>query len=329
MSFPIDRPRRLRKTKTLRKLVRETSVQVDDLIQPLFVVEGKGIRNPISSLVGQFHLSPDECALEAQKIHQLGIPGIILFGIPNNKDFQGSGAWDKDGVVQQAVREIKQLCPDLLIITDVCLCEFTDHGHCGLLKGKEVDNDSTLELLARTAVSQAQAGSDIIAPSDMMDGRIAAIRTGLDTAGFQDIPILSYAAKFASAYYGPFRDAAQSAPSFGDRRGYQMDPANYREALREVELDLDEGADMVMVKPALPYLDILHEVKLRFERVTAAYQVSGEFAMVEAAAEKGLIDRKRVICESLVSIKRAGADFILTYWAQEVANWINNGEFDW
>ncbi|MCB2211602.1 porphobilinogen synthase [bacterium] len=322
MSFPIERPRRLRRGDTMRRLVRETKLTADDLVQPLFVVPGSGVRTEISSLKGQYHLSADEAAKEAVRIHEAGVPAIILFGIPEHKDASGSSAWAEDGEVQQATRLIKQAVPELLVMTDVCLCEYTDHGHCGILHGETVDNDPTLELLGRTAVSHAQAGADIVAPSDMMDGRVGAIRDALDDAGYDDIAILSYAVKYASAYYGPFRDAAGSAPQFGDRRGYQMDPANVLEAMREAELDLIEGADMIMVKPGVAYLDVLTKVKETFGRITAAYQVSGEYAMIEAAAEKGWIDRERIILETLLSFKRAGADFILTYHATEVAEWL-------
>ncbi len=303
----------------MRRLVRETRLSADDLVQPLFVVPGNGVRTEISSLKGQYHLSADEAAKEAVRIHEAGVPAIILFGIPEHKDASGSSAWAEHGEVQEATRLIKKAVPDLLVMTDVCLCEYTDHGHCGILHGETVDNDPTLELLGRTAVSHAEAGADIVAPSDMMDGRVGAIREALDDAGYDDIAILSYAVKYASAYYGPFRDAAGSAPQFGDRRGYQMDPANVLEAMREAELDLIEGADMIMVKPGVAYLDVLTKVKETFGRITAAYQVSGEYAMIEAAAEKGWIDRERIILETLLSFKRAGADFILTYHATEVA----------
>ncbi|UCC81126.1 MAG: porphobilinogen synthase [Candidatus Zixiibacteriota bacterium] len=322
MSFPINRPRRLRKNETIRRLVRENRISVDDLVQPLFVVPGKNIKTEIDSLPGQYHLSVDRTAEEASRITTLGIPAIILFGIPEKKDSLGSEAYAENGIIQRAVREIKKTAPDLLIITDVCLCEYTDHGHCGVIKDNRVSNDPTLELLAKTALSHARAGADIVAPSDMMDGRVAAIRKTLDENGFNDIPILSYAVKYASAYYGPFRDAAGSAPQFGDRKGYQMDPANALEAFREVELDLDEGADIIMVKPGVAYLDILTGVKQKFGCVTAVYQVSGEYAMIEAAAKMNLIDRKAIITETLLSFKRAGADFILTYHASEVAEWL-------
>jgi len=322
MSFPIDRPRRLRINETMRRLVRETTLTPDDLVQPMFIVPGDGVKREIPTLPGQYHFSVDEAVKEAQAIHAAGVPAIILFGIPANKDATGSPAWDANGEVQRATRKIKKAVPDLLIITDVCLCEYTDHGHCGVIKQQQIVNDPTLELLGKTAVSHARAGADIVAPSDMMDGRIGAIREALDEAAFGHVAILSYAVKYASAYYGPFRDAAGSAPQFGDRRGYQMDPANGREALREVELDIEEGADMLMVKPGMPYLDILSKVKETFGRVTASYQVSGEYAMIEAAAKNGWIDRKRLILETLTCIKRAGADFILTYHAKEAANWL-------
>jgi len=320
MTFPLDRPRRLRRTEAIRRLVRETGVSCDNLVQPLFVVPGQGVRREISSLPGQYHLSVDTLAGEAQRLYGLGIPAIILFGIPEEKDERASGAYDKGGIIQRAVRAVKKTAPKLAVITDVCLCEYTSHGHCGIVKEGVVDNDATLELLARTAVSHARAGADIVAPSDMMDGRVGAIRTALDNDGFTNTAIMSYAAKYASAFYGPFREAAGSAPQFGDRRGYQMDPANAREALREVELDLQEGADMVMVKPGLPCLDVLSLVKRTFNRVTASFQVSGEYAMIEAAAARGWMDRQSAIMETLVAIKRAGADFILTYYAGEVAD---------
>lgn len=322
MSFPIDRPRRLRRTETMRSLVRETVLTTNDLVQPLFIVPGKGVRKEISSLPGQYHLSVDEAVKESKRITKARVPAVILFGIPAYKDAKGSSGWDADGEVQSATRAIKEAYPELLVITDVCLCEYTDHGHCGIFKDQTVDNDPTLELLAKTAVSHANAGADIVAPSDMMDGRVRAIRDALDEAGHEQVSILSYAVKYASAYYGPFRDAAGSAPQSGNRNGYQMDPANVLEALKEAELDLAEGADMIMVKPGVAYLDVLTKVKQKFGRVTAAYQVSGEYAMIEAAAQKGWIDRKRIILETLLSFKRAGADFILTYHATEVAEWL-------
>jgi len=319
MGFPVIRPRRLRRTEALRAFVREASLAPGDLVLPLFVLPGKKERRPIASMPGQFQLSVDEAVREAKDAAGLGVPAIILFGLPEKKDARASGAWGKDGIVQQATRAIKEAIPDLLVLTDVCLCEYTDHGHCGVVEGQIIANDPTLELLARTAVSQAEAGADVVAPSDMMDGRVAAIRAALDAAGFADVAILSYAAKYASAFYGPFREAAQSAPQFGDRRTHQMDPGNAREALREVLLDLDEGADMVMVKPALPYLDVLRQVRDAVHVPVGAFHVSGEYAMIEAAAKNGWIDRDRVMLESLVAIRRAGADFVLTYHAKEAA----------
>jgi porphobilinogen synthase len=319
MSFPTVRMRRLRRTEPLRRLVRETRLSRDDLVLPLFAVEGRGVREPVASMPGVARLSADQIALEAKLVADLGIPAVILFGIPAEKDARGSGADARDGVVQRAVEAAKRAAPELVVMTDVCLCEYTDHGHCGLLEGQEVANDPTLERLAATAVSHARAGADVVAPSDMMDGRVAAIRRGLDAAGFDAVPIVSYAAKFASAFYGPFREAAESTPAFGDRRGYQMDPPNRREALREMELDLAEGADVLMVKPALPYLDVLSEARRRFDVPLAAYHVSGEYAAVMAAAERGWLDGSRAMLEALVSIKRAGADCILTYAAKDVA----------
>ncbi|MCB9489734.1 MAG: porphobilinogen synthase [Deltaproteobacteria bacterium] len=319
MSFPIQRPRRLRATETLRRMVRETSLSVDDLIMPLFVRPGTDVAEPIGSMPGNFRWSVDRLVGECREIHALGIPAVILFGIPEHKDATGSEGIAEDGIVQKATRALKNALPELCVITDVCLCEYTDHGHCGLIQDRDVANDPTVELLARMAVSHAQAGADMVAPSDMMDGRVGGIRRALDSAGFVNTPIMSYAAKFASAYYGPFRDAADSAPAFGDRRSYQMDPANAREAMREIELDLAEGADIVMVKPALAYLDIIREARARFDVPIAAYNVSGEFSMVKAAAEKGWIDHDRVMMESLLSIKRAGADLILTYFAKDTA----------
>jgi len=319
MSFPLIRPRRLRTTAGLRRMVRETSLSPDDFIYPLFVVEGRGRREPIPSLAGQRHLSPDLAAREAKAAFDLGIPAVILFGLPERKDASGSEAWAEEGVVQQAVRAIKQAAPELLVICDVCLCEYTDHGHCGLLKGETVDNDSTLPLLARTAVSQARAGADMVAPSDMMDGRVRAIRLALDEAGLSQVAIMAYAAKYASAFYGPFREAAQSTPSFGDRKAYQMDPANAREAIKEVSLDIEEGADIVMVKPALPYLDVIRRVRESCLLPLAAYNVSGEYAMIKTAAEQGLLDGQAAMLECLTAIKRAGADMIITYFAPEAA----------
>ncbi len=318
MPFPQQRLRRLRQTPTLRAMVRETRVTPDDLILPLFVVPGTGVENPVASMPGVAQMSADKIVEAARRAHGAGLPAVILFGIPEQKDAGGSDAYQPDGVVQRAVGALKTALPDLAVITDVCLCEYTDHGHCGVLDGEKIVNDATLELLAREAVSHAEAGADIVAPSDMMDGRIAAVRHALDEAGFSELPVMSYAAKYCSGFYGPFRDAAGSAPSFGDRSTYQMDPANTDEALREVELDLAEGADIVMVKPAMPYLDILRRVKDRFGVPTAAYQVSGEYAMIKAACERGWLDQKRVVHESLTSIKRAGADMIITYFAADV-----------
>ena len=321
MSFPSERPRRLRRTERLRAMVRETRVTPESLVYPLFVVPGEGLRREIPSLPGCFHLSVDETAREAQEVESLGIGGVILFGLPVAKDPVGSEGYAEDGVVQKAVRAIRAACRDLLVITDVCLCEYTSHGHCGVVADGEVKNDPTLDLLARMAVSHARAGAHIVAPSDMMDGRVAAIRRALDGAGYIETPILSYAAKYASAFYGPFRDAADSAPQFGDRRGYQMDPANVREALREVRLDVEEGADLVMVKPALPYLDVIRAVKEATDRPVAAYNVSGEYAMVKAASARGWVDEERIVKETLTSIRRAGADVILTYHAKDFAKY--------
>jgi len=325
MGFPAQRPRRLRRTEAIRSLVRETSLAPGDLIHPMFVVPGKKVRREIGSMPGQFNLSVDEAVAEAQEAKSLGLPGVILFGIPPVKDGQATGAWAEDGIVQEAARAIKKGAPDLLVIGDVCLCEYTDHGHCGVLEGDAIVNDPSLDLLAKTAVSQARAGADIVAPSDMMDGRVAAIRKALDAAGFIDTPILSYAAKYASAFYGPFREAAQSAPKSGDRKSHQMDPANAREALREVALDIEEGADMVMIKPALPYLDIIWRVREQFRVPIAAYHVSGEYAMIAAAARNNWIDRDRIVLESLTAIRRAGADLIVTYCAKEAARLLRKG----
>ena len=319
MSFPIQRPRRLRRTAALRGLVRETSLDPADFIYPLFVLHGSGVREPVPSMPGVLRFSVDTLLEEASAAFAEGVPAVILFGIPEHKDPHGSEAYDDEGVIALAVRALKKALPELVVVTDVCLCEYTSHGHCGVLDGERVLNDPTLDLLAREAVCHAKAGADVIAPSDMMDGRVGAIRTALDREGFAEIPILSYAAKYASAYYGPFRDAAESTPSFGDRRSYQMDPANAREALREVELDLAEGADMVMVKPALAYLDIIRAVRERVNVPVAAYNVSGEYSMVKAAAQHGWVDGDRLMMENLTSIKRAGADLILTYHAREAA----------
>ncbi len=319
MSFPSVRMRRLRRSEALRRLVRETRLSRDDLVLPLFAVPGSGVRQAVTSMPGVFRLSADQIAEEAKAVADLGIPAVILFGIPEAKDARGSGADAADGIVQRAVAAAKHAAPELCVVTDVCLCEYTDHGHCGLLDGEEVANDPSVERLAATALSHARAGADVVAPSDMMDGRVAAIRASLDAAHFESIPILAYAAKYASAFYGPFREAAESTPAFGDRRGYQMDPPNQREALREMQLDLEEGADILMVKPALPYLDVLAEARRRFDVPLAAYHVSGEYAMLMAAAERGWLDGPRAMLESLVAIKRAGADFILTYAAKEIA----------
>jgi porphobilinogen synthase len=319
MSYPLERPRRLRRTERLRAMVRETTVSPANLIYPLFVAPGEGLRREIPSLPGCFHLSVDEVAREAEEVERLGIGGVILFGLPSAKDPVGSEGYADDGVVQKAVRAIRAACGELLVVTDVCLCEYTSHGHCGVVEDGEVQNDPTLALLARMAVSHAKAGAHIVAPSDMMDGRVGAIREGLDEAGYEALPILSYAAKYASAFYGPFREAADSAPQFGDRRGYQMDPANVREALREVALDVEEGADIVMVKPALPYLDVIRAVAETSDRPVAAYNVSGEYAMVKAAAARGWVDEDRMMREILTSIRRAGADVILTYHAKDFA----------
>jgi porphobilinogen synthase len=317
--FPEYRGRRLRRTEALRALVRETRLSPGRLILPLFVRSGSGVREPVESMPGVFRLSVDEAVKESAQAASAGLGGVLLFGIPDSKDDVGSGAWDDDGAVQRAAASIKEKLPALSVVTDVCLCEYTSHGHCGVLDGHEIQNDPTLELLARTAVSQARAGSDMIAPSDMMDGRVGAIREALDEEGFSHVPIMSYAAKYASGFYGPFRDAAGSTPAFGDRRGYQMDPANQNEALREVWQDIDEGADVVMVKPALPYLDVIQRVKSETGWPVAAYHVSGEYAAVMAAVERGWLDEQRVMMESLTSIARAGADIIITYWARQAA----------
>src|ERR1700686_3701922 len=338
MAFPATRMRRLRSSETLRSMVRETRLTPESLVYPMFVCPGSGIRKEIRSMPGVCYLSIDEAVKEAQQTHSLGVPAVILFGFPEKKDELGTGAWAEDGIVQQAARAIKREVPKLVIMGDVCLCEYMSHGHCGIVRAAhpqslgaavaappavttdyEIVNDATLELLARTSVSLARAGVDIIAPSDMMGGRVAAIRQALDQAGFENTPILSYAAKFASAFYGPFREAADSTPQFGDRRSYQMDGANIREAMREIALDIEEGADMVMVKPAMPYLDVIAAARDRFDVPVAAYQVSGEYAMIEAAARNNWIDRDRVVMESLTSIRRAGASIILTYYAKEAA----------
>jgi porphobilinogen synthase len=303
-------------------MVRETTLSADDFVQPFFVVEGSRVKNPVSSMPGVFQMSVDNIVNEALRAWDAGVPAVILFGIPEHKDAEGSSSWSMDGIVQKAARAIKERNKDLCVVADVCFCEYTNHGHCGVLADGEVDNDATLENLQRQSVSLAEAGCDIIAPSGMMDGMVGAIREGLDESGFEHVPIMSYSAKFASGYYGPFREAAESTPSFGDRRGYQMDPANGREALREAQLDVAEGADIIMVKPALAYLDVIKDMRDEFDLPIAAYNVSGEMAMVEAAAQKGWIDRKRIILETLTGMRRAGADLILTYWATEVANWL-------
>ncbi len=313
------RPRRLRKSPVIREMVRETDLSIKDLIAPLFVRYGKEIKEPIPSMPGQYRFSVDKIGDEVREIWDMGIPAIILFGIPEEKDPIGSSSWKEDGVVQQAIKAIKDIVPDIVVITDVCLCEYTDHGHCGIPKNGIIDNDATLEYLARQAVSHARAGADIVAPSDMMDGRVAAIRDALDEAGYQDVAILSYAAKYASGFYGPFRDAAESTPQFGDRSTYQMDPANALEAIKEVSLDIEEGADMVMVKPALPYLDIIYRVRQICDIPVAAYNVSGEYAMLKSAEENGWLDGTRCMMEMLTCIKRAGADLILTYFAKDAA----------
>ncbi len=328
MAFPVTRLRRLRQSEPLRALVRETRLTPDAFIYPLFVCPGEGVRKPVTSMPGVANLSVDEAVKEARAAFSAGVRSVILFGLPSSKDEVATGAWEEDGIVQRAAKALRRELPGLIIVGDVCLCEYMSHGHCGVVQQRasageyEILNDVTLELLARTAVSLVKAGADVIAPSDMMDGRVAAIRKALDAAGSVNTPILSYAAKFASAFYGPFREAADSAPQFGDRRSYQMDGANLREAMREIATDLEEGADMVMVKPALAYLDVIAEARRRFDVPIAAYQVSGEYAMIEAAAQNGWIDRQRVILESLVSIKRAGADIILTYFAKEAATWL-------
>jgi porphobilinogen synthase len=321
-TFPTMRLRRLRATPALRGMVRETEVNVGDLIYPLFVVHGRGAKQEIASMPGQYRWSADRLPAEAEEIARLGIPAVLLFGIPEHKDEIGSEAWADCGVVQEAVRAIKAAVPELVVITDVCLCEYTSHGHCGVIQGERLLNDPTLELLAREAVSHVRAGADVVAPSDMMDGRVSAIRQALDSDGLSDTPILAYSAKYASGFYGPFRDAAESAPQFGDRRSYQMDPPNAREALREIELDVLEGADAVMVKPALAYLDVIARARQRFDLPIAAYNVSGEYSMVQAAAANGWIDGRRIALEILTAIKRAGADLIITYHAKQAAEWL-------
>ncbi|MCH8190103.1 MAG: porphobilinogen synthase [Chloroflexi bacterium] len=321
-TFPALRLRRMRRTEPIRRMVRETALAPGDLVYPMFVVHGRSVRREIESMPGCFHLSPDEAVREAEEALGLGVPAVLLFGIPASKDSVGSEAYAEDGVVQLAVRALKAELPELVVITDVCLCEYTDHGHCGIVAGGQVDNDRSLELIARTALSHAEAGADMVAPSDMMDGRVGAIRSSLDEGGLRDVPIMSYAAKYASAFFGPFRVAAESAPQFGDRKGYQMDPANVREAMREIELDIQEGADVIMVKPALPYLDVIARARDRFDLPLAAYSVSGEYAMLKAAAQNGWLDERNAVLEALTGIKRAGADIILTYHAKDAARWL-------
>ena len=325
VAFPTQRLRRTRRTPGLRGLVRETELSPKDFIYPIFVTAGEDVRNPISSMPGIFQLSIEHAVEEARRAHSLGIPGVLLFGIPHEKDEAATAAYDPEGVVQLATRAIKEALPELLVVTDVCLCEYTSHGHCGIVDRErgEVLNDVTLELLARAASSQAEAGADIVAPSDMMDGRVAALRSELDREGYEHVPIMAYSAKYASAFYGPFREAAASAPQFGDRRGYQMDPANAREALREVALDIEEGADIVMVKPALPYLDVIHRVRENTNLPLAAYNVSGEYSMLKAASQNGWLDEERAVIEALTGIKRAGAEIIISYHAPDVARWLS------
>ncbi|HET8761055.1 MAG TPA: porphobilinogen synthase [Nitrospiria bacterium] len=322
MAFPIDRPRRLRRRDVFRRMMRETTLRVDNLIYPLFAVHGTGVSREVASMPGVFQRSVDLLVKDAHEAAALGVPAVLLFGIPATKDAVGSEASSDDGIIARAVRALKSQVPEIAVITDVCLCEYTDHGHCGIVEQGQVVNDATLDRLVSESLAHARAGADMVAPSDMMDGRVGAIRRGLDADGFSDVPILSYAAKFASGFYGPFRDAAESTPQFGDRRGYQMDPANGDEALREVALDLEEGADIVMVKPAMPYLDIIRRVKDAYRRPVAAYQVSGEYAMVKAAVQSGWLDEERVAVESLLAIRRAGADLIVTYYAKEAARWM-------
>ncbi len=319
MLFPDYRPRRLRQNEAFRRMVRETTLSIDDLIFPLFAIDGTGVKNPIQSMPGHYQLSIDNLVKTANNAYKLGIPAIMLFGIPKSKDALATSAYAKNGIVQKAIKTLKNKIPELLVISDVCLCQYTDHGHCGIVEGNIIDNDATLDLLARTALSHARAGADMVAPSDMMDGRVAEIRNILDENSFSNIPIMSYSAKYCSAYYGPFRQAADSAPKFGDRRTYQMDPANAIEAIREVTMDIEEGADIIMIKPALPYLDIICRIRDEIDLPVAAYNVSGEYAMIKAADERGWIDGKKVMMESLTAIKRAGADMIVTYFAIEAA----------
>jgi len=319
MNYPIYRPRRLRKNENFRRLIRETKLSIDDFIYPLFAVPGKNVKKPIDSMPGIFQMSVDYIVKEVRSVKELNIPAVLLFGIPDKKDELATGAFAKDGIVQRAIREIKQKVPDMLVVTDVCLCEYTSHGHCGMIEKGDVNNDSTLEVLAETAVSHAFVGADMVAPSAMMDGQVAAIREGLDEAGFELVPIMAYSAKHASSFYGPFREAAESTPQYGDRKSYQMDPPNVNEAMREITLDVDEGADIIMVKPALPYLDVIRRARDEFDLPLAAYNVSGEYSMVKAAAQMGWLDGERAMLEVLTSIKRAGADIIITYFAKEAA----------
>ncbi|MDQ3866024.1 MAG: porphobilinogen synthase [Actinomycetota bacterium] len=321
-TFPVTRLRRFRRTSALRSLVRETRLDLSHLVYPLFVCPGSGVDEPLAGLPGIARRSVDLVADEAERVHALGIGAVLLFGIPEEKDEAGSGAYDEDGIVQRALRALRERVPELVVVTDVCLCEYTSHGHCGVVEDGQVDNDASLELIARTALSHAEAGADVVAPSDMMDGRVGHIRHALDDEGLSDVPIIAYSAKFASSFYGPFREAAESAPAFGDRRGYQMDPANGDEAVREALLDVDEGADVVMVKPALPYLDVVRRVKDRTEMPVAAYNVSGEYAMLKAAAEKGYLDERAAVLEALTGIRRAGADIVITYHAKDVCQWL-------
>ncbi len=322
MYYPAYRPRRLRKNASFRRMIRETKLSVDDLVYPLFVTSGRNVKKPINSMPGNFQMSVDHLVKEVQKTKDLGIPAVLLFGIPDKKDEVGSGAFADDGIIQRATREIKEKVPDIMVICDVCLCEYTSHGHCGTIKDNDVDNDATLEILAETALSQAKAGADMVAPSGMMDGGVGIIREALDEEGYDALPIMAYSAKYASCFYGPFREAAEGAPQFGDRKSYQMDPANSDEAIREITLDVEEGADIIMVKPALPYLDIIYRAKEEFDLPIAAYNVSGEFAMIKAAANLGWLDEEKAMMEALTSIKRAGADIIITYFARDAANLI-------
>lgn len=319
MAYPKNRMRRLRSSPSMRRLVRETTLSVDDFIYPLFVREGEGLKEPIKSMDNCFHFSPDTIAAEAAEVASLGIPAVLLFGLPGKKDDIGSQAWAEDGVVQRSIKEIKKATPELLVITDICLCAYTEHGHCGLIKSGKIDNDTTCELLAKIALSHAQAGADVVAPSDMMDGRVKYIREALEENDFKDVSIMSYAAKFASAFYGPFRDAAESAPAFGDRKTYQMDAGNSNQAMAEIAMDIEEGADIVMVKPALAYLDVIYQARQRFDCPIAAYNVSGEYMMLNSAADRGLIDKQASMLEMLTAIKRAGANIIVTYFAKEAA----------